>query len=149
MFFHDALLRANKLVLWDKLLQTWSSLNLNQTETSSLMTFSPRILGCLYGRRDGTFAGTSPCMYISLISPFPFIWKECLPERFSSHPGKAGSRFAQPGSRLKRDNFYHINTSSRFAGMILCWVSWKHSHGKAGMKSVPQTSRPASHINSF
>ena len=43
-----------------------------------------------------------------------------LPGCFSSRPGKAGSRFAQPGSRLKRDNFYHINTPSRFAGMILC-----------------------------
>ena len=43
-----------------------------------------------------------------------------LPGRFSSRPGKAGSRFAQPGSRLKRDNFYRINAPSRFAGTILC-----------------------------
>ena len=40
--------------------------------------------------------------------------------REKSRPGKAGSRFAKPGSRLKRDNFYHINTPSRFAGTILC-----------------------------
>ena len=43
-----------------------------------------------------------------------------LSGRFSSRPGKAGSRFAQPGSRLKRDNLYQINTSSRFAGRMLC-----------------------------
>ena len=90
-----------------------------------------------------------------------------LPGRFSSRPGKAGSRFAQPGSRfaqpgsrLKRDNFYHVNTPPRFAGIILCWrckLSWVKSSRvetfscKPGMKNVPsrQTSRPASHINSF
>ena len=80
--------------------------------------------------------------------------------RFSSRPGKAGSRFAQPGSRLKRDNFYHINTPSRFAGTILCWLC-KLSRVKSsrvetfsckhGMKSVPsrQTFRLAFHVNSF
>ena len=26
--------------------------------------------------RDGTLNGISPCMYISLICPVPFIWKE-------------------------------------------------------------------------
>ena len=49
-------------------------------------------------------------------------------------------------SRLKRDNFYHINTPSRFARTILCWL-WKLSRVKSslvetfsckpGMKSVP------------
>ena len=28
--------------------------------------------------RDGTLNGISPCMYISLICPVPFIWKEFL-----------------------------------------------------------------------
>ena len=28
--------------------------------------------------RDGTLNGVSPCMYISLICPVPFIWKEFL-----------------------------------------------------------------------
>ena len=27
----------------------------------------------------------------------------------------AGTFFAQPGSRQKQDNFYHVNTPSRFA----------------------------------
>ena len=57
--------------------------------------------GRLPGRdvcRDGTFAGTgtfagiSPCMYISHIFHVSFIWKECFLGRFSSHPGKVGSR---------------------------------------------------------
>ena len=52
-------------------------------------------------------------VYISLICPVRFIWKEF-------RPGKVGPRFAQPGPRLKPDNFYHINTPSRFVGMILC-----------------------------
>ena len=30
---------------------------------------------CLFGRRDGKLNGISPCMYISLICPVPFIWK--------------------------------------------------------------------------
>ena len=51
--------------------------------------------------RDGTFSGmgrfpgwdvfrdgTSNGMYISHIYHVPFTWKECLPGRFSSRPGK-------------------------------------------------------------
>ena len=45
----------------------------------------------IYARRDGTFAGISPYMYISLICPIPFIWKEfCKLSRveiFSCKPG--------------------------------------------------------------
>ena len=60
-------------------------------------------------------------VYISLISLFHSVYIERIfSGRFSSPPGKAGSRFAQPGSRLKRDKFYHINTPSRFAGTIVC-----------------------------
>ena len=33
----------------------------------------------------------SQCMYISHIYHVPFMWKECLPRRFSSSPGKRGS----------------------------------------------------------
>ena len=58
-------------------------------------------------------------IYISYLSHSVYM-ERILPVRFSSRPGKAGSRFAQPGSLLKRDNFYHINTPSCFAGTILC-----------------------------
>ena len=98
-------------------------------------------------------------VYISYLSRSVYM-ERILPGRFSSRPGKAGSRFAQPGSRLKRENFYHINTPSRFAGTILCWLC-KLSRVKSArletfscksrMKNVPspQTSRPTSHnINS-
>ena len=47
--------------------------------------------------RDGTLNGISPCMYISVIYPVPFIWKEfCLdvfrpvPSRQKGILGKAG-----------------------------------------------------------
>ena len=40
--------------------------------------------------RDGTLNRISPCMYISLICPIPFIWKERLPRSFSSVPAEAG-----------------------------------------------------------
>ena len=39
---------------------------------------------CLYGRRDVKW-DLAMYVYISLICPVPFIWKECLPGRFSSH----------------------------------------------------------------
>ena len=58
-------------------------------------------------------------VYICYLSRSVYM-ERILPGRFSPRPGKAGSRFAQPGSRLKRDNFYHINAPSRFAGTILC-----------------------------
>ena len=69
--------------------------------------------------RDGTLNEISPCIKICHIHHVPLIWK-CFPGRFSLRPSKAGSRFAQPRSRQKLDNFYHINTPSRFAGTILC-----------------------------
>ena len=62
--------------------------------------------GCLPGRdvkRD-----LAMHVYISYLSRSVYM-ERILPGRFSSRPGKAGSRFAQPGSRQKRDNFYHIN----------------------------------------
>ena len=104
--------------------------------------------------RDGTLNGISPCNNICHIHHVVLIWK-CLPGRFSLRPGKAGSRFAQLGSRLKRDNFYHVNTPSRFAGTILCKLSRVKSSQvetfscKPGMKNVSsrQTSHPTSHIN--
>ena len=58
-------------------------------------------------------------VYISYLSRFVYM-ERIFPGHFSSRPGKAGSGFAQLGSRLKRDNFYHMNTPSRFAGTILC-----------------------------
>ena len=58
-------------------------------------------------------------VYICYLSRSVYM-ERILPGRFSSRPGKAGSRFAQPGSRLKWENFYHINAPSRFAGTILC-----------------------------
>ena len=64
-------------------------------------------------------------VYISYLSRYVYV-ENILPGRFSSRPGKAGSGFAQRGFRLKRDNFYNINTPSRFAGTILCWL-WKLS----------------------
>ena len=57
--------------------------------------------------RDGTLNGISPCMYISLICPIPFIWKEFCRNVFRPVPAK-------------QDNLYHINTLSLFAGTILC-----------------------------
>ena len=64
--------------------------------------------GCLYGSRDWTFAGTgldsgSRHVYVPII----FIALIRLHEagRFSSRPAYGGSRFQQPGSRLKRDDF--------------------------------------------
>ena len=66
--------------------------------------------GCLLGRdvkRD-----LAMHVYICYLSRSVYM-ERILPGRFSSRPGK-------PGSRLKRDNFYHINTPSRFAGTILC-----------------------------
>ena len=47
-------------------------------------------------------------VYISYLSRSVYM-ERILPGRFSSRPGKAESRFAQPGSRLKRDHFYHVN----------------------------------------
>ena len=38
---------------------------------------------------------------------YPLSMERILPGRFSFRPGKAGSR-------VKRDNFYHVNTPSRF-----------------------------------
>ena len=84
-------------------------------------------------------------VYISYLSHSVYM-ERILSGRFSCRPGKAGSWFAQPGSRLKRDNFYHINTPSRFAGTILCLLCKlspvKSSRVetfpcKPGMKSVP------------
>ena len=51
-------------------------------------------------------------VYICYLSRSVYM-ERILPGRFSCRPGKAGSR-------VKRDNFYHINTPSRFAGTILC-----------------------------
>ena len=48
--------------------------------------------------------------YISHIYHVPFIWKECLPGRFSSRLGKTGSWFAQPGSRQKVGKFLSRKT---------------------------------------
>ena len=66
-------------------------------------------------------------IYISLICPIPNLshsvyMERILLGRISARPGKAGSRFAQSGSQLKWDNFYHINTPSRFVRTILCWL---------------------------
>ena len=44
-------------------------------------------------------------VYMSYLSRSVYM-ETILPGRFSSRPGKAGSRFAQPGSRLKRDSFF-------------------------------------------
>ena len=60
-------------------------------------------------------------VYISYLSRSVYM-ERILPGRFSLRSEKAGSRFAQPRSRLKRDNFYHIITPSRFAGKIICWL---------------------------
>ena len=69
---------------------------------------------------DGTFAGTGRLpgrdvkrdlamhLYISYLS-HSVCMERILPGRFSSHPAK-------------RDNFYHISTTSSFAGTILCWL---------------------------
>ena len=47
--------------------------------------------GLFIWEAGGTFNGISPCMYISLICPVPFIWKEfCKLSRveiFSCKPG--------------------------------------------------------------
>ena len=48
-------------------------------------------MGRLPGRdvcRNGTFAGISPCMYMSLICPVPFIWKEFCRDVFRPVPAK-------------------------------------------------------------
>ena len=62
-------------------------------------------MGRLPGR---TLNGISQCVYIFV--PFR-LHGRILRGRSSSRPGKAGFR-------LKRDNFYHINTPSSFAGTI-------------------------------
>ena len=88
-------------------------------------TLNGTLNGRLPGRDDKREAGRDVCrdlamhVYICYLSRSVYM-ERILPGRFSSRPGKAGSRFAQPGSRLKRDNFYHINTPSRFTGTILC-----------------------------
>ena len=74
--------------------------------------YNLELRGCLYGRRDRTFAGTGrqkgsrhACIYL-LFVPFRLYGKNF-----------AGTFFVP--SRQKRDNFYHINAPSRFAGTIL------------------------------
>ena len=47
--------------------------------------------------RDGTLNGMSSCMYISVICPVPFIWKDFCPDVFRPVPAKR-----DPGS-LNRD----------------------------------------------
>ena len=69
---------------------------------------------------DGTISGNSLCKYFPYIYYESFICRKSLPGRFSSSPGKVGSRFAQPGSRQMWDSFRHVNAPSRFAGTILC-----------------------------
>ena len=51
---------------------------------------------------DGTLKGISPCMYIFYLSHSVYM-ERFFPGRFSSRPGKAGSRFAQPGSTTASD----------------------------------------------
>ena len=69
-------------------------------------------------KRRKTFP-CAPGLYLIFIT-FLYIWKERLPGCFLSRPGKAVSRFAQPGSRQKRLNFYHVDIPPRFAGTTLC-----------------------------
>ena len=80
-------------------------------------TFETGLRACLYERRDGTFAGTGrdderdPGLYKFLLYLSSDVYMEA--GRFSSRPGQAGSRFVQPGSRLNRDVFFHVNTCCR------------------------------------
>ena len=72
------------------------------------------------GRLPGRDVKQDLAMHVYISYLFRSVYMErILPGRFSSRPGKVGSRFTQPGSRLKRNNFYHINTPSCFAGTIL------------------------------
>ena len=54
----------------------------------SRLTSRPASHGRDVCRDLGTFAGISPCMYISLICPIPFIWKEFCRDVFRPVPAK-------------------------------------------------------------
>ena len=93
---------------------------------STILLLILLLLGAVYmgggtGRLPGLVVKRDLAMhvYISYLSHSVYM-ERILLDVFSSRSGKAGSRFAQQGSRLKRDNFCHINTPFRFAGTILC-----------------------------
>jgi hypothetical protein len=71
--------------------------------------------------------------------------------RFSSRPGQAGSRFVQPGSRLNRDVFFHVNTCCRDGmegGMILVyWNKWLGLNERS--KPVKETQMLLEKISQF
>ena len=63
-----------------------------------------------------------PGLYKFVLYLSPDVYVEV--GRFLSRPGQAGSRFVQPGSRLNRDVFFHVNTCCRDGmegGMILVY----------------------------
>jgi hypothetical protein len=74
------------------------------------------------GRLPGRDDERDPGLYKFLLCLSPDVYMEA--GRFSSRPGQAGSRFVQPGSRLNRDVFFHVNTCCRDGmegGMILVY----------------------------
>ena len=74
------------------------------------------------GRLPGQDNEWDPGLYKFLLYLSPDVYMDT--GRFSSHPGQAGFRFVQPGSRLNRDVFFHVNTCCRDGmkgGMILVY----------------------------
>ena len=76
-------------------------------------------MGGATGRFPGRGVKQNLAMHVYISYFFSSVYMERIfLGRFSPRPGKSA------------DNFYHINTPSRFVGTILCWV-WKLSQVKS------------------
>ncbi len=63
-----------------------------------------------YVYRDGTMPGIPTCICVYSFYRILFMWT-----RDVFRPVSPLTRITQPGSRLERDDFCHINASSRLA----------------------------------